>query len=155
MIILFWTSSTYTNNQLKSRRLIFVFFTIRDYTSVYNTTCKLNLDIEVWWTLCRSGLTSLDMFDATSWDCYRGEVLGWRSLGDISRHGHGEDMVALLVSYTEYEKFTPCFMGVKISYRKLSSESFGITIPGPDSNSERMLVCVRFNSRYLHIFAVL
>jgi hypothetical protein len=35
-------------------------------------------------------------------------------------------------------------MGVKISYRKLSSKRFGIAIPDPDPYPERMLVCVRY-----------
>ena len=78
--------------------------TILLYAILY---ASVNLDIEVWWTLCRSGLTFLDMLDVISWDCHHGEALGWRSLGDHSRHGHRKDMTVLLVSYIEYGKFTP------------------------------------------------
>ncbi len=131
MKILFWTFSIYTNNQLKSRRLIFVIFTIRDYTSVCNTTCKLNLDIEVWWTLCRSGLTSLNMFDATPWDFHRGEALGWRSLGVHSRHGHREDMTVLLVSYTEYGKIHSLVYGCQNFVSKTILREFRDNYPRP------------------------
>jgi hypothetical protein len=117
---------------------------------------QVKLDIEVWWTLCRSCLTSLNMLDAISWGIHCGEALGWRYLGDHSRHGHREDMTILLVSCAEYGKIHSLVCGCQNFVSNAILKEIWDNYPRPRSKScMNACVCAQLTSRYLHIIAVL